>query len=228
MEKGLFFIFILIFLVSCKKKVDTIIQFEGIVLNAKDNMPISNVTVKLLQGQYIERSNSVIEYSTMTDINGNYNFLIENYEYDTYFVKTEKDRYVDKHFGTNGMIIHGRKVSKTSVNVDTLIIGREGLLKINIHANFENDEYENILLFSSAFGPTGTIDTIDFVRCRRNYLPVGNYDTTIVEKYLYDYNHEIILTLRSENLHNHITNYEILERVDLLPLDTTYVSLVLK
>ncbi len=221
--KIFFSVFLLVILSSCEKQVDTLVQFEGIVIDAKDKNPLSNATVKLIRVNDT-RSFTSVKDSTVTDINCFYNFSFDGNDYNTYTVSAEKDRYTAWSSGKY-IIVIPKQISKTNVNIDTVIIGRESLLKLYIHSELENNDFDNYLLLTNT---NFTIEPIDYLSYRRYYLPPGYFDTTIVEKYLYDYNHHISISRSKQYFQYDSTYYEIIDEVDLIPLDTTYLSLELQ
>lgn len=84
-------------LVSCKKENDKI-EFNGIVIDMKDNTPMPNVLVKIYLSNMDMNNNQSMTDSTWTNGKGEYEFTIKRKEYKDYHVSAHKEKFMDTQY----------------------------------------------------------------------------------------------------------------------------------
>ena len=204
----------LILLSSChKKEVDTV-RFSGIVIDAKDNLPMPNVLARL-QLYYTGDINSTsLQDSIWTDDLGSYEFSVRQTDYNSYYIFTYKAGYMlNLPCGIFG--VAGKSINNSKINYDTIVIGRKGVLKINF--NILDTNWTYVISSSSACYDT------------RNYKVDVNYlSQELTFKYLYDDNHQVNVSWYKYDWNYDTIFNEEFKIIDLIPMDTSYLTLDLK
>lgn len=236
MWKGVIFIIVVIFtLGSCSKKNQKI-EFEGVVLDVKDNSPMSNVLIKLFVSNTVNNKADykTLTESTWTNSNGEYEFTITRKDFTQYHVRAYKDQYVQfaasEFSGRWGRAYYynNPNIDEFLVNYDTITLGRETILKTKL------DILDTSNLYAIKFSDIIPLDSIERVLndtlSLTSFLRIinstnGFYDE-IVNIYQYDiypqryvswYKEEGELFYRKETV-----------VAELTPFDTTYVDFVLE
>lgn len=235
MKKVLIFVLAFILAFGSCKKTDTEIEFKGIVLDLKDNMPIPNVLTEIFVSNGNPDNLISMSKSTWTNSDGEYEFIINSKDFTQYSVRAYKDQYVqfssvEGRWWGRAFYYNSPNIDEFLLNYDTITLGRETVLKIKIDILDTTNWYA--IDFSDNLPPDSidqyyidplTYDTVN-VYALFNTL---NYSTDpIINIYQYDIYKQRYVSWYKKDGHLLIRHETVL--AEFTPFDTCYVDLVLE
>ncbi len=237
MWKGVIFAMIVFFaLGSCNKKNQEI-EFNGVVLDVKDNSPMPNVLTTLLVSNTVNNPDDykTLTESTWTNSNGEYEFIITRKDFTQYYVTAHKDQYVqfarnefNEHWGRAFYYNNYPNIDEFLLNYDTINLGRETILKTKLDILDTSNLYA--LKFSSNL-PLDSIehnlnDSLSLISFLWTFNSTIGFNDKIVNIYQYD-----IYPQRYVSWYKHEGEYFYRKETvvaELIPFDATYVNFVLE
>ena len=218
--KILLSLIILVLINSCEKP-DNQVLFTGIVIDYDNGLPIpvELINIKRYHPDYMNMID--LSDTTITNENGIFNFSFDQNDYYKYSVRCLKQRYVEKF----GRIKKSKSIDKSSINTDTLLIGQAGFLKIEVFTSNNKKQYD---LYCNFDRPSGTIDPLaDY---SKSIHSIWSVDSVFVfnEKYLYADNNKVYISLYERDSITMDTFNKVIREVELIPLDTSYLTFDLR
>ena len=218
--KAIFGLVLIIIFSSCKKDEPEKLFFEGVIIDLENNKPIPNLLTKLHLSKvgYHETPPSLYD-STFTDSFGRYYFKIDDYNgFTTYSIRGIKDNYLTK-FPEEWR--WGKSINNSTANNDTVIIGRESMLKLHI----ENSTFDSYKIGFNINIP------IEFYDSLADYNPSIRFSESeeqkiIIEKYLFDDNNIVYVSWWWDSDVGLIDTTTI--EIEMTPMDTSYLEIYLE
>jgi hypothetical protein len=207
-QKSLFSLVLLISLWGCNiDDSQNEAKFQGLVIDCDINSPVPgvNVILKRFDGlgyPFNENYIGLILDSAVTDENGLYYFKIDQNDKPWYLISTSKISYYEK---PQSPLPLAKMINYSSINQDTILIGRPGFLKFDL-VNIP-DDFDSIYIFS------------EFKSYR--LFPQIN-DTTILENYLFKDSNQVyvIWNIVDKPIENSFDT-----TIQLIPLDTVSLQI---
>lgn len=220
MKYRIFFCLLIIIVLDSCKKHETQILFSGIVIDYDNNTPFPNQLTKIYRYEH-HQLNSILNDSTLTNSNGFFQFSYKHDEHDMYLVYVKKDGYVEK-FASQYKPLKFYDI--TSINIDTLIIGQAAVLNICVNNYSDNKEYIiecNINIPPELFNPFADYNP------NKHHIHVEDEASFIFERYIYKDNHEVFISWSEYDTFTGDTLDKTTEVIQLIPMDTSYMTIEL-
>lgn len=165
-----------------------------------------------------------------TDSEGFYNFQIDIKDIINYKINTFKEGYLQDKIPLNGISYGGySKIDEQSVNVDTIFMGRQSFLKINLNILNESNSY---VMYCGEGIPVSFI--VDSDNISSSFLTIDtnnidNYVNGIMKNFIYEEADKIRVAWYKRNNFSLDTAF-LMETFtpDLKPNDTCIINLELK
>ena len=219
----LLYLIFLILLSSCHKKEVETVRFSGIVIDAKDNLPMPNVLTKIYLDIYHPTSQESFMDSTWTDNDGFYDMSLDCLGHTSYSIYSYKDGYLTELL--NSTVIKTKPIGNSITIIDTITIWRTATLKIDCNIIDYNWTY---VINKTIDRPIETIDSLRFFQPRSYEIDTSIYPQELILTFLYDFNHQVNISWYKYNPYFDTIFNEEIRIIDLVPLDTTFINLELE
>lgn len=220
-HKTLYILIIVIFLASCSKKKESNVLFTGIVLNYENGNPVESEQIKIIRFDNGEYPSITLSDTIITNNQGIYNFSFENNQYNRYLVRSISDQTAEKNWRHKKT----KDITSGSINQDTIIVGKAAYLEVTIIRSNDHKDYK---LGLNMDRPVGDIDPqADY---NKYMYSIPSVDSTFIyhEKYFYPDNNNVYVSLAGTDSITMDTISKVIEKVELIPLDTRYITFDLR
>ena len=220
-SKLLIGIVLLLIIASCNKQKNGPIQFRGIVLDVESGEPMPGVFTSIFLTNVDINNHQYIHDSTWTDSFGVYHFLFDETQFTKYLTHATKDRYVRRGYDRRRIGHPTLNIDPNMVNSDTIIMGRETMLKIHLNIIDQSAAYTIFCNELPSKSDTGlVVSHYPF----KYYIEPWDTISELMERYLYNENHMVPISWVREDVPADTTRIE----VNMIPFDTSYLTLDLQ
>ncbi len=214
-------IILLLIITSCNKQKNDPIQFSGLVLDVESGKPMPGVFTTIFLTNVDINNHQYIHDSTWTDSFGVYHFSFDENKFTKYLTHATKDRYVRRGYDRRRIGHPTIDIDPNMVNSDTIIMGRETILKIHLNVIDQAAAYTIFCNEIPSKNDTGLVVS-DYPF--KYYIEPWDTLSELMERYLYHDNHMVPISWFRDDFPDDTTRIE----VDMMPFDTSYLTLDLQ